>query len=972
MANDLKLEVLLKAIDKVTAPLRAITRGSGDMARALKASRDQLKQLNQQQRDVQAFKAMQQELASNAKALDEARAKVTAYQGALERQRTVQQGIAAEVKVHRAAVRNLQKALIEAKEPSAELNRQYALAKDHLQKLEATYGKSNNHLRQLKRELKDAGTATANLNAKNQTLSERLTSAQGKLTSAGISTERLGNEEASLASKIEATNAAMSQQEERLRRITAQQQRLASAKQAYQKSQQLAGNLAMGGAASLANGYALSRPLASAVEAFAPAEDAATQLKVSMMDARGQVSEDFAKISALATQLGDRLPGTTAQYQEMMTMLRRQGISAQSILGGTGEAAAYLAVQLKMPADQAAEFAAKMQDSTRTAEGDMMGLMDTIQRTFYLGVDPNNMLNGFAKLSPALSILRKSGLDATNTLAPLLVMMDQTGMAGESAGNALRKVFQSGLDLTKVAKANKEIKQLGISLDFTNGKGEFGGLDHLFGQLDKLKKLTSVQRTSVLSTIFGDDAETLQVVQTLMDKGVAGYREVADKMKTQAELRTRVNEQLATLTNVMDAAAGSWTNAKAEFGAAVAPELKELIQSLGNMANRVGAWARENPKLAATLIKVTAGIGALSVAGGSLAIGLAGLIGPFALVKFSMATLGIKSLPMLGLLTKLGAAFRGVSIALWGLAMNPAALAIAGVIALIAGGAYLIWNNWDVLGPKFSALWDGIKVGVSSLWADIKAGFSGGIGGISALILNFSPLGLFYRALAGTLNFFGLELPLKFTEFGANIVQGLINGLAQMFPNAARLVGEFAAKLPEPVRKALGIHSPSRVFAEIGGFTMAGLEQGLRQGQANQFSALDDTAKGVMQKGKEISSANPFAALGGAAAEAPGKAGARNPFAALAKAGALAAGMGAAVMPAAADQIAIDRRPPLAAARAPAAMPAPGNITITVNAAPGMDEAALARLVGQTVQAELRRVASQQAAGKRSALYDRE
>ncbi len=40
--------------------------------------------------------------------------------------------------------------------------------------------------------------------------------------------------------------------------------------------------------------------------------------------------------------------------------------------------------QLRMPVTAAAEFASKMQDATQPAEGDMMGLMDTIQRAYYL------------------------------------------------------------------------------------------------------------------------------------------------------------------------------------------------------------------------------------------------------------------------------------------------------------------------------------------------------------------------------------------------------------------------------------------------------------------------------------------------------------------------------------------------------------------------------------------------------------
>lgn len=67
----------------------------------------------------------------------------------------------------------------------------------------------------------------------------------------------------------------------------------------------------------------------------------------------------------------------------------------------------------------------KLQDATGTAEKDMMGLMDTIQRSYYLGVDSGNMLGAFTNLSPALSILRKKGLEASQVLAPLIVMADQ-------------------------------------------------------------------------------------------------------------------------------------------------------------------------------------------------------------------------------------------------------------------------------------------------------------------------------------------------------------------------------------------------------------------------------------------------------------------------------------------------------------------------------------------------------------------
>lgn len=180
----------------------------------------------------------------------------------------------------------------------------------------------------------------------------------------------------------------------------------------------------IGMAAGLAGGATAS------LIAFAKQEDAATGLKSAMMEANGQVGESFHKINQLALNLGNKLPGTTADFQNMMQMLVRQGIPAENILNGVGQASAYLAVQLKKPPEAAAEFAAKMQDTTGTASKDMMGLFDTIQRAFYLGVDDNNMLSFFTKASSIIKMIDKDGLNTAKSLAPISVMMDQVGMEG--------------------------------------------------------------------------------------------------------------------------------------------------------------------------------------------------------------------------------------------------------------------------------------------------------------------------------------------------------------------------------------------------------------------------------------------------------------------------------------------------------------------------------------------------------------
>lgn len=436
------------------------------------------------------------------------------------------------------------------------------------------------------------------------------------------------------------------------------------------------GGLALGGG--LAAGLTLS------MKAYADQENAATGLKVAMMQDNGEVGGSFEKINKLAVGLGNQLPGTTADFQNMMQMLVRQGIPAENILGGVGKATAYLAVQLKKTPEAAAEFAAKMQDATGTASDDMMGLFDTIQKAFYLGVDDTNMLSFFTKTSSVLKMINRDGLKAAQGLAPISVMMDQMGMQGESAGNALRKVIQSGLNIKNVKGVNKVLasQKLGINLDFTNGKGSFGGLDNLFAQLSKLRKLTDVKRTGVLKALFGDDAETLQVVNALIDKGKDGYDQIQQKMNRQASLNNRVQAQLGTLTNLWEAMTGTATNGLAAIGGAFSGDVKQTVAWLGGLGEKFSNFAESNPRVIRGVVGLVAGLAALKL----------GFMG----VNFA-----------LGLVSKT------ISLSPWGI-----------VFRLIAMAAGVIIANWSTIGPWFKDVWEKIGSYFDLGWQLIKTAFS--------------------------------------------------------------------------------------------------------------------------------------------------------------------------------------------------------------------------------------------------------
>ncbi len=1226
MANDLRLQVLLSAIDKATGPLNKITGGSKETARALKAARDRLKELNTQQRDVGAWRELQaatratsealaanntkvgelaretakvrQQLAPTQALFDKSRQKVDALktsQTDLKRELTgtrnalglmsdehrqsasqiaalntvMQKGNALTRAQHdeytrlTAAQRERKTQLDQLAAKEKALADRFTLNNAQLRTSRAGHASLRDEIRRLESPFKDQLALLKQHTAESKRLGEQYGQQQVKLANlgeqlknAGINTNALGAHELKLKRDIDTATQAMKLQMDQLDALKRKQDSLAKARATYDKTQSLAGSVAVSGAASLGAGYAASRPVVSAIKAFAPNEDSATQLKVSMMDDTGKVSADFQKITYLATKLGDRLPGTTADFQNMMTMLRRQGISAQSILGGTGEAAAYLGVQMKMEATEAAEFAAKMQDATRTTEKDMMGLMDTIQRGFYAGMDPSNMMQGFSKISPVMDVIKKSGIDAAKELAPLLIMMDQASMDGSSAGNAFRKIFQAGLNQDKVDKANGVLATKGMSLKFTDDKGNFSGLENLYAQIEKLKALNDVDRTEVKRTLFGDDAETMSTLDVMMNKGLAGYREVQQKLKTQADLRTRVNEQLGTLTNVMEAAEGSFTNAMAEFGAAVAPDLKSLINTLGELANGVGTWARENPKLAAGLVKVVAAVAAAAVVFGTLALTMASMLGPFAVLRYGMAMFGIRlgSIKAQLIGTRIAAAGAGVEVGRMGriwktvtvsraagsmvsvipTLINSARLAAVSVfpmlgsaisavgaailatpvgwlIAAVAGlvaAALLIYKYWKPIKGFFLGFWQGlnetlqpvlagfgkfggllvslakaaysipvigfalrllgrivrplfnmissgisgviswfsdllkpvddvggaaqsmgqrfgaavgnmlmtllqsigsIATGAAYVWTTIKASFDQGLKGILQLIINFSPLGMFYQAFAGVMSYFGVELPGKFTEFAGMIINGLVNGLTAGFGAIKSAIGSIATGVVNVwstikasfdlglkgilqlitgfnplglfyqafagVMNYFGAELPGK-FTDFGGMIVNGLVRGLTAGLGavkGAISSIGDSSIGWFKEKLGIHSpSRVFAELGGFTMEGLTKGlegGRKGPLNALSNMGKQLTAAGTLALTATAmPALAVDDCPPISSAGTSTVYDSHDTYQITIAAAPGMDMQAMEK----SLRAMLNKIENEKRARQRSKLSDRD
>ncbi len=209
MADNLRLRVVLDLAERVLAPMKRISSSSSDAARALKAAKDRLKELNAQQAQVGEFRTLKTNLQETAAKLTEAQAKV----GTLAR------------------------AFTQAEQPTRAMERALASAKREAAALGVQHTQQQEKLQQLRT----------------------------RLSAAGISTRELGTQSQRLRSDIAATNAAITEQTAKLRANAEQQKQLAKLRDQHAKSMVHTGMAAAGSAALMAGGNKLAGPLRSVV-----------------------------------------------------------------------------------------------------------------------------------------------------------------------------------------------------------------------------------------------------------------------------------------------------------------------------------------------------------------------------------------------------------------------------------------------------------------------------------------------------------------------------------------------------------------------------------------------------------------------------------------------------------------------------------------------------------------------------------
>lgn len=181
---------------------------------------------------------------------------------------------------------------------------------------------------------------------------------------------------------------------------------------------------------------------------------------------------------------------------------------------------------------------------------------------------------------------------------------------------------------------------------------------------------------------------------------------------------------------------------------------------------------------------------------------------------------------------------------LWTVVEEIFGTAIETVKTLVAGGILIISQlfSGDFAGiadtvrrvwQRIQDLFSGAKTRVQNLVSDLVGRVTGFFGSMMDGARNRVSSGLegvkrFFQQLPGQLLGFLRSLPQRMADMGRQAIQGLINGIggaAQWLKNA---ISNAIGGMLDWAKNLLGIASPSKVFAEIGRWTIQGLEQGLK------------------------------------------------------------------------------------------------------------------------------------------------
>lgn len=677
--NNLRLQVILNAVDKLTRPFRSAQASSKELAAAIQQSRASLKALDSQAARIDGFRKVRTQLEGAKNDLTAARQKVS----------------------------ELANAFAAASNPTKKQAKELEQAKRRASQLKDTF----DGLRQSAQRQRD------------------------ELSAAGINTKNLSSAQRVLRQNADETRQALDRQQKSLKRLGEQQARINAVREQYSRRVEVRDRIAGAGATTAAAGAAMGAPVVAAVRSYASMEDAmkgvAKQVN-GLRDDNGNRTKQFYEMQDAIKAASEQLPmeNGAIDYAALVEGGARMGVTNQDDpfedqkrdLLAFASTAAKAATAFELPADELAEGLGKIAQlykvPTRNIEqlGDALNYLD--DNAMSKGGDIINVLQRMGGVADRLDFRKAASLGSTFLslgAAPEIAASASNAMVRElSIATMQSKRFFEGMDLLKL---NPEEIEKQMTTD------AMGTIQRV---LEKVNKLPQDKRLSAMTMIFGkefgDDAaklaNNLQELQRQL-KLTAGS-DANGSMQKESDIN---KDSLSTQWLLVKTGA---QNAFSSLGETLRQPLMDIMSMVKGVTGALRRWVEQNPVLAGTLMKVAAATAAITVGLGTLAVAVAAVLGPIAVIRFALSMLSVKVLPSTAAAaTRTGGVLRLLAFgplallrvalftvgSLLGALLSPIGL----VVAALAGVALVVWKYWQPISAFLGGVVEGFKAAAAPI-----------------------------------------------------------------------------------------------------------------------------------------------------------------------------------------------------------------------------------------------------------------
>ncbi|ELN1842333.1 TPA: phage tail tape measure protein [Salmonella enterica subsp. enterica serovar Saintpaul] len=449
MSNNLRLEVLLKAVDQATRPLKSIQTASKTLSGDIRNTQKGLRDLNGQASKIDGFRKASAQLAVTGQALDKAKR--------------------------------------EAGELAVQFKNTTSPTRAQAQALEA------------------AKRAASELQMKYNSLRTSVQRQRSELMQAGINTRTLSADERRLKTSISETTAQLNRQRNALARVSAQQAKLSRVKERYKSGKELAGNMAAAGAAGV--GIATAGTMAG-VKLLMPGYDFAQ--KNSELQAVLGVDKQSPEMEALrkqARQLGDNTAASADDAASAQIIIAKGGGDAAAIQATT-PVTLNMALANRRTMEENAALLMGMKSAFQLSNDKVAHIGDVLSTVMNkTAADFDGLSDALTYAAP---VAKNAGVSIEQTAAMVGALHDAK-ITGSMAGTGSRAIL-SRLQ-APTGKAFEAIKELGVKTSDSKGNTRpiFSILKEMQRSFEK-NNLGTSQRGEYMKTIFGEEASSAAAV----------------------------------------------------------------------------------------------------------------------------------------------------------------------------------------------------------------------------------------------------------------------------------------------------------------------------------------------------------------------------------------------------------------------------------------------------------------------------